>query len=240
MAVMWKLCPPAPAPDRLAASGGQRTLVSVALLLAVSAAGARSRVVLMDEVDAALDEHNQKSVARLLRHLAHVEGCQAGARAVCMHVQRGRAVECCVTAGVPGRGLAGPVTVVRTPFSVCLAALHLHAVELQGRAAQRSLEAPRALSRAVPRDPALAPHHSSYASPPLPCCAVGFSQVVVGIGSGAGQGVCQSFRRTHESRLNPSPCAGPGCHPQCRIPERVRRADQGHARREWDQGGALA
>lgn len=40
-------------------SGGQRTLVSLALFLASAWAGSHSSVLLMDEVDAALDEHNQ-------------------------------------------------------------------------------------------------------------------------------------------------------------------------------------
>ena len=40
-------------------SGGQRTLVSLALLLAAARAGSRSSLFVMDEVDAALDEHNQ-------------------------------------------------------------------------------------------------------------------------------------------------------------------------------------
>jgi chromosome segregation ATPase len=71
-------------------SGGQRTLVSLALLLAAarcSGVGA-SRLLLLDEVDAALDQHNAGRVAALLRSLAqeppgtqvagwaHNSGCQ--------------------------------------------------------------------------------------------------------------------------------------------------------------------
>ncbi len=40
-------------------SGGQRTLVSLALLLSAAHEGAHSSVLLLDEVDAALDEHIQ-------------------------------------------------------------------------------------------------------------------------------------------------------------------------------------
>ncbi|EFJ47136.1 hypothetical protein VOLCADRAFT_105201 [Volvox carteri f. nagariensis] len=68
-------------------SGGQRTLVSVALLLGLALAlsggggGGNSDggggLFLLDEVDAALDEHNQAAVAALLRYLSHRGGgCQ--------------------------------------------------------------------------------------------------------------------------------------------------------------------
>ncbi|GIL84936.1 hypothetical protein Vretifemale_13526 [Volvox reticuliferus] len=67
-------------------SGGQRTLVSVALLLGLALAlggggggggGDGGGLFLLDEVDAALDEHNQAAVAALLRYLAHRGGgCQ--------------------------------------------------------------------------------------------------------------------------------------------------------------------
>jgi chromosome segregation ATPase len=57
-------------------SGGQRTLVSLAMLLAVACAGGSSTgLLLLDEVDAALDEHNTARAAALLRQLAH-GGCQ--------------------------------------------------------------------------------------------------------------------------------------------------------------------
>lgn len=45
--------------------------MSLALLLAVACEGARSSVLLLDEVDAALDEHNVSTVAALLSRLAH-------------------------------------------------------------------------------------------------------------------------------------------------------------------------
>eukprot|EP00798_Chlamydomonas_sp_ICE-L_P030713 gene30713-35741_t len=57
-------------------SGGQRTLISLALLLAVAQHGQRSSLFLLDEVDAALDEHNQAAVARLLHALAVGGGVQ--------------------------------------------------------------------------------------------------------------------------------------------------------------------
>jgi hypothetical protein len=58
-------------------SGGQRTLVSLAFLLATGRAGCSSRLLLLDEVDAALDEHNQRRVAELLRQLANgSSGCE--------------------------------------------------------------------------------------------------------------------------------------------------------------------
>ncbi|GIL53602.1 hypothetical protein Vafri_9217 [Volvox africanus] len=61
-------------------SGGQRTLVSVAMLLGLALAiggGGGGGLFLLDEVDAALDEHNQAAVAALLRYLAHRgRGCQ--------------------------------------------------------------------------------------------------------------------------------------------------------------------
>ena len=40
-------------------SGGQRSLVSLSLLLAAAQEGSHSSVLLLDEVDAALDENNQ-------------------------------------------------------------------------------------------------------------------------------------------------------------------------------------
>ena len=50
-------------------SGGQRTLLNLALLLAV--AGHRpSMIILVDEVDAALDESNAARVATLLKELS--------------------------------------------------------------------------------------------------------------------------------------------------------------------------
>ncbi len=98
-----------PSASLLPRTGGQRTLVSLALLLALAQCSSSSSsgstagggdaaasggagggpgtgggtgggggLWLLDEVDAALDEHNQAAVARLLRHLAHGEGCQVG------------------------------------------------------------------------------------------------------------------------------------------------------------------
>lgn len=60
-------------------SGGQQTLVSLAMLLAVARSGNGSSLFLMDEIDAALDEHNQARASALLRQLAHAgdnSGCQ--------------------------------------------------------------------------------------------------------------------------------------------------------------------
>jgi ABC-type Mn2+/Zn2+ transport system ATPase subunit len=59
-------------------SGGQRTLVSLAMLLAVARAGGTCGLLLLDEIDAALDEFNQARVSALLRQLAHdrASACQ--------------------------------------------------------------------------------------------------------------------------------------------------------------------
>lgn len=60
-------------------SGGQQTLVSLAMLLAVARSGNGSSLFLMDEIDAALDEHNQARASALLRQLSHAtdgSGCQ--------------------------------------------------------------------------------------------------------------------------------------------------------------------
>ena len=57
-------------------SGGQRSLVSLALLVAAAQEGSHSSVILLDEVDAALDEVNQALVARLLRVFSHSHGAQ--------------------------------------------------------------------------------------------------------------------------------------------------------------------
>jgi chromosome segregation ATPase len=43
-------------------SGGQRTMVSLAFVVAAATAGSATSVLLMDEVDAALDETNQALV----------------------------------------------------------------------------------------------------------------------------------------------------------------------------------
>jgi ATPase subunit of ABC transporter with duplicated ATPase domains len=60
-------------------SGGQQTLVSLAMLLAVARSGNGSSLFLLDEIDAALDEHNQARASALLRQLSHAadgSGCQ--------------------------------------------------------------------------------------------------------------------------------------------------------------------
>ncbi|KAH7425930.1 hypothetical protein KP509_11G078100 [Ceratopteris richardii] len=49
-------------------SGGQKTLLSLAFLLAVSIPG-RSPLYLLDEIDAALDEENQNRVAKLIKNV---------------------------------------------------------------------------------------------------------------------------------------------------------------------------
>ncbi|KAF5836957.1 hypothetical protein DUNSADRAFT_5186 [Dunaliella salina] len=74
-------------------SGGQRTMVSLSLLLSAACEGSRSNVLLMDEVDAALDEHNQALVANLCHALAH--GClseRKGSSAGAHLVQKGNRV----------------------------------------------------------------------------------------------------------------------------------------------------
>ncbi|KAL4425175.1 hypothetical protein ABPG75_009191 [Micractinium tetrahymenae] len=53
-----------------ALSGGQRTMVSLALVVAAAMAGGGSCLLLMDEADAALDEANQQLVARLFDSLS--------------------------------------------------------------------------------------------------------------------------------------------------------------------------
>ncbi|GAB4823226.1 hypothetical protein N2152v2_010272 [Parachlorella kessleri] len=57
-----------------ALSGGQRTLISLAFILASNIAGSGCGVLLMDEVDAALDEANQHLVGRLFRHMLTSKG----------------------------------------------------------------------------------------------------------------------------------------------------------------------
>eukprot|EP00887_Chlorella_sp_A99_P003385 scaffold7.g3385.t1 len=53
-----------------ALSGGQRTMVSLALVVAAAMAGGCSEVLLLDEVDAALDESNQALLAKLLSSIS--------------------------------------------------------------------------------------------------------------------------------------------------------------------------
>ncbi|KAK9812833.1 hypothetical protein WJX72_004444 [[Myrmecia] bisecta] len=58
-------------------SGGQRTLLSLALILSAARAGSHTSLFLMDEVDAALDETNQRLVAALFKDvIASDGGCQ--------------------------------------------------------------------------------------------------------------------------------------------------------------------
>eukprot|EP00249_Psilotum_nudum_P004056 c17581_g1_i2 orf=171-1871(-) len=59
-------------------SGGQRTLISLAFVLMVAQIG-QSSLYLMDEVDAALDEHNQKRIATLIHSLA-----SRGSQVICI------------------------------------------------------------------------------------------------------------------------------------------------------------
>lgn len=57
-------------------SGGQRSLVSLAYVLAATSAGVAPSLMLVDEVDAALDEANQARVGDMLRRCAAGGGCQ--------------------------------------------------------------------------------------------------------------------------------------------------------------------
>ncbi len=56
-------------------SGGQRTLASLALLLATAQHGNPSSILLLDEVDAALDERNQASFVNMSPHLVKFLFC---------------------------------------------------------------------------------------------------------------------------------------------------------------------
>ena len=53
-------------------SGGQRSLVSLSLLLAAAQEGSHSSVLLLDEVDAALDENNQVRLSQRAHELPTV------------------------------------------------------------------------------------------------------------------------------------------------------------------------
>jgi ABC-type Mn2+/Zn2+ transport system ATPase subunit len=55
----------------------------MAMLLAVARAGNGSRLILLDEADAALDEQNQARVAALLQQLARADD-QAGCQILCV------------------------------------------------------------------------------------------------------------------------------------------------------------
>ena len=57
-------------------SGGQRSLCSLAFLLAASGAGIAPALLLVDEVDAALDDVNQTRVGDMLQHCSQSMGCQ--------------------------------------------------------------------------------------------------------------------------------------------------------------------
>ncbi|GAX79836.1 hypothetical protein CEUSTIGMA_g7276.t1 [Chlamydomonas eustigma] len=74
-------------------SGGQRSLVSIALLMSAAQEGSHSTVMLLDEADAALDEHNQSSLAALLKHVSH----GAGAQIICVSHNRAFQRDCDTT-----------------------------------------------------------------------------------------------------------------------------------------------
>jgi chromosome segregation ATPase len=57
-------------------SGGQKSLCSLAYILAASMAGMSPGTLLVDEVDAALDDVNQTRVAAMLTKCCHDNGCQ--------------------------------------------------------------------------------------------------------------------------------------------------------------------
>ncbi|KAI3435034.1 hypothetical protein D9Q98_003086 [Chlorella vulgaris] len=69
-----------------ALSGGQRTLVSLALIVAAAPAGATSSLLLMDEVDGQLDESNQALVARLFQALVGDDTAAGTAPPACRQV----------------------------------------------------------------------------------------------------------------------------------------------------------
>jgi chromosome segregation ATPase len=60
-------------------SEGQRSLCALAYVLAAACAGVAPAVLLVDEVDAALDGVNQSRVGDMLRHVAAHKGCQVWA-----------------------------------------------------------------------------------------------------------------------------------------------------------------
>ena len=57
-------------------SGGQRSLVSLAFVLAATNAGVAPSLMLVDEVDAALDDVNQTRVGDMLAQCSSAHGCQ--------------------------------------------------------------------------------------------------------------------------------------------------------------------
>ena len=60
-------------------STGQKSLCALAYLLAAAGAGIKPALLLVDEVDAALDGVNQGRVGRLLHHAGVALGCQVWA-----------------------------------------------------------------------------------------------------------------------------------------------------------------
>ena len=57
-------------------SGGQRSLCSVAFILAATTAGIAPSLMLVDEIDAALDDVNQTRVGTMLHHCSEAHNCQ--------------------------------------------------------------------------------------------------------------------------------------------------------------------
>jgi chromosome segregation ATPase len=57
-------------------SGGQRSLCSLAFILAATTAGIAPSLMLVDEVDAALDDVNQTRVGTMLQRCSAAHGCQ--------------------------------------------------------------------------------------------------------------------------------------------------------------------
>ncbi|PSC67424.1 chromosome segregation SMC [Micractinium conductrix] len=118
-----------------ALSGGQRTMVSLALVVAASLAGGGSSVMLMDEVDAALDEANQHAVARLFDSLSSgVVGAGSGG---------GCAQILCVSHNAAFQALSGHVVSLTRAMATAL----LHA---QPAGARVAAPAARPLRPALP------------------------------------------------------------------------------------------
>lgn len=57
-------------------SGGQRSLCTIAYMLAAFQAATATSLIMVDEIDAALDDVNQARVGELLRTCSGVSGCQ--------------------------------------------------------------------------------------------------------------------------------------------------------------------
>lgn len=92
-------------------SGGQRSMASLAFLIAAARVGGanRRRLFLLDEVDAALDEANQAAIAGVLKHLA-----ASGGRGSCQVI--------CVTHNAAFQAVCDSlVQVTAGPHGTCLA-----------------------------------------------------------------------------------------------------------------------